>query len=65
MLKIGDYALHQKTGQIGQVFGYGHQLMDGIYLTTLKVRVSKNKGSRRYSRFMEDIHSRWVQAEAA
>jgi hypothetical protein len=62
MLNIGDYALHQKTGQIGQVFGYGHQLMDGIYQTTLKVRVRKNKGNRSHSRFMEDIHSRWVRA---
>ncbi len=54
MLNIGDYALHQITGQIGQVFGYGHQVIDGVYITTLKVRVSKHKGTRRQSRFVED-----------
>jgi hypothetical protein len=63
MLKIGDYALHQKTGQIGQVFGYGHQVMDGIYLTTLKVKVSKKKGTRRYKRFMEDVYTTWMPTQ--
>ncbi|MBE8999365.1 MULTISPECIES: hypothetical protein [unclassified Nostoc] len=64
MLHIGDYALHQRTGQIGQVFGYGHEVMDGVYITTLKVRVSKHKGTRRQSRFLEDAYSRWILAEA-
>ncbi|MBE8987176.1 hypothetical protein [Nostoc sp. LEGE 12450] len=64
MLNIGDYALHQRTGQIGQVFGYGHQVIDGVYITTLKVRVSKHKGTRRQSRFVEDAYSGWMLTEA-
>ncbi|MEH1970976.1 MULTISPECIES: hypothetical protein [unclassified Nostoc] len=65
MLNIGDYALHQRTGQIGQVFGYGHQVMDGVYITTLKVRVSKHKATSRQSRFIEDAYSTWTQTEEA
>ncbi|WP_017318429.1 hypothetical protein [Mastigocladopsis repens] len=63
MLNIGDYAQHQMTGQIGQVIGYGHQILHGVYLTTLKVRATNNKGSRNRSRFIEDVHSAWVLAE--
>ncbi|MBE9053560.1 hypothetical protein IQ243_24775 [Nostocales cyanobacterium LEGE 11386] len=63
MLNIGDYALHQKTGQVGQVLGYGHQVMNGTYITTLKVRLKNQSGTRRYRRFMEDIYTTWVLAE--
>ncbi|MFW9258071.1 hypothetical protein HUN01_33280 [Nostoc edaphicum CCNP1411] len=65
MLNIGDYALHQRTGQVGQVCGYGHQVMDGVYTTTLKVRVSKHKGTRRQSRFFEDAYSAWMLTKEA
>ncbi|WP_277883981.1 hypothetical protein [Nostoc sp. FACHB-888] len=39
MLNIGDYALHQQTGQFGQVIGYGHEIINGTYFTTLKVKL--------------------------
>ncbi|WP_138505261.1 hypothetical protein [Nostoc sp. PA-18-2419] len=64
MLNIGDYALHRKTGQVGQVLGYGHQLMDGVYVTTLKVRISKSQGTPRQSRFVEDTYSTWMLTQA-
>ncbi|MFN6535554.1 MAG: hypothetical protein RM021_004185 [Nostoc sp. EkiNYC01] len=60
MLNIGDYALHQRTGQVGQVLGYGHQLMDGVYITTLKVKMTKRQGTRRQSTFVEDAYSTWT-----
>lgn len=62
MFKIGDCVLHQKTGHFGKVVGYGHQILDSVYLPTLKVRVNRvadmNQGS-----FVEDLSSAWMQTE--
>ncbi|NMG10026.1 hypothetical protein [Brasilonema sp. UFV-L1] len=63
MLNIGDYAQHQITGQIGQVIGYGHQILHGVYLTTLKVRAINGQIVNNQSRFIEDVYSAWVLAE--
>jgi hypothetical protein len=65
MLNIGDYVRHQITGQIGQVIGYGHQILQGVYLTTLKVRASNSQGIDNQSKFIEDVYSEWVLAEPA
>ncbi|MBD2776139.1 hypothetical protein [Iningainema tapete] len=62
MLKIGDYAHHQTTGQVGQVVAYGHQVLDGVYQTTLTVRMNDNKDLIRRSTFIEDVYSVWVLA---
>lgn len=62
MLEIGDYARHQITGLVGQVVGYGHEVLHGVYVTTLKVRESVN-GSPDRSRFLEDVYSEWVRVE--
>lgn len=45
MLKIGDYAHHQTTGQVGQVVAYGHQVLDGVYQTTLESANERQQGS--------------------
>ncbi|MBH8572367.1 hypothetical protein I8752_04820 [Nostocaceae cyanobacterium CENA369] len=63
MLSIGDYALHQKTGQLGQVFGYGHQIINGAYFTTLKVMLTTYQGNDDRSRFVEDVYSTWSKAQ--
>ncbi|BAY09185.1 hypothetical protein [Calothrix sp. NIES-2098] len=63
MLQIGDNALHQTTGQIGQVCGYGHQLINGAYLTTLKVMLKKSQEDGSYSRFIEDLYSSWIKVK--
>jgi hypothetical protein len=65
MLNLRDDVPHQPTGHVGTVFGYGHQVMHGMYLTTLKVRVTKNKGTRRSSKFIEDIYTTWVSEDIA
>ncbi|NMG18920.1 hypothetical protein [Brasilonema bromeliae] len=64
MLNIGDYARHEITGQIGQVIGYGHQILHGVYLTTLKVRASNLQGVDNQKRFLEDVYSAWILAES-
>jgi hypothetical protein len=63
MLNIGDYVRHQITGQIGQVIGYGHQILNGVYLTTLKVRATNTQKIDSHSRFVEDVHFSWVLAQ--
>jgi hypothetical protein len=64
MLNIGDYAQHQITGQIGQVIGYGHQMLNGVFLTTVTVRVTNPK-EMGHSSFVEDVSSAWVLTEKA
>jgi hypothetical protein len=59
MLKIGDYAQHLKTGCVGQVIGYGHQILDSAYLPTLKVQIIRGK-ERIQERFLEDLASTWT-----
>ncbi|MBW4451730.1 MAG: hypothetical protein KME55_03055 [Nostoc indistinguendum CM1-VF10] len=63
MLNIGDYVLHQKIGQVGQVLGYGHQVMNGTYITTLKVRFRNQSETPGYRGFMEDVYTNWILAE--
>ena len=64
MLNIGDYAQHQITGQIGEVIGYGHQILHGVYLTTLKVQANNLQGVDNYEKFIEDVYSAWILAES-
>lgn len=59
MLNIGALVLQQKTGKIGQIFGYGHQIIDGVYLTTFKVKIVKDVEPNQKS-FVEDLSSEWI-----
>lgn len=60
MFNVEDYAVHLVTGCIGKVIGYGHQMIDGAYLPTLKVRVTQGTETTVGS-FVEDIHSAWQE----
>ena len=40
MLSVGDCAIHQKTGESGVVIGYGDEVVNNAYQTTLEVLVS-------------------------
>lgn len=61
MFNVGDYARHQSTGQLGQIVGYGHEIVDGVYLPTLKVQVVEAPGGEKS--FVEDLASVWQQQE--
>jgi hypothetical protein len=63
MLKVGEYVQHQITGQVGIVIGYGHEVLRGVYITTLKVRAFENNESPNHSRFVEDVYSAWISTE--
>ena len=61
MFSIGEYVLHQKTGHIGKVMGYGHEILNGVYTTTLKVLVDYAETSGKRGVVEEDLYSAWVK----
>lgn len=61
MFGIGEYVLHQKTGHIGKVIGYGHEILNGVYITTLKVLVDYAETSGKRGVVEEDLYSAWVK----
>ena len=63
MAKIGDVVLHKTTKQSGKVVGYGHQIVSGVYLPTLTVRVLEGTGINPGS-FVEDLSSEWLPIES-
>ncbi len=62
MLNVGDYALHKITGKLGQVVAHGHEMIDSVYLPTLKVEVV-NDTEVNHKTFVEDVTSEWVLVE--
>jgi hypothetical protein len=59
MIIVNDYAFHQKTGLIGRVIGYGHQLVNDTYSLTLKVLVRESDREDKKYVVMEDEVSTW------
>lgn len=62
MFALEDFVLHQPTGRLGKVIGYGHQILNGVYMTTLKVLVSEASDCEKKSFVEEDLYSAWTQA---
>jgi hypothetical protein len=63
MSNIGDYVQHEKTRQCGKVIGYGHQILNSVYLPTLIVRVVSTDGVERRGFIEEDVSSVWMRLE--
>lgn len=61
MFSIDEYVLNQKTGHIGKVVGYGHQIRNNVYMTTLKVLVSEAGDTLKHMIVEEDLYSAWVK----
>lgn len=53
---IGDRVQHKKSGNLGEVLGHGHRIVDGAYLPTLKVRVDLGT---KIKTIVEDLSSEW------
>ncbi|MBW4564701.1 MAG: hypothetical protein KME32_26980 [Mojavia pulchra JT2-VF2] len=62
MVAIGDYVLNQKTGHLGKVIGYSHQIINNVYTTTLQVLVAEAANSHKV---VEDVITEWKQWSAA
>lgn len=65
MFNLGDYVLNQKTGHLGKVIGYGHQIMNDVFTTTLKVLVHEATNSQKKELVVEDVISAWTQGSPA
>lgn len=65
MLNIGDYVLSQKTGHIGKVIGYGHQILENTYTSTLKVLVDRTPDFSKKAVVEEDVYSAWIAWQGA
>lgn len=61
MFNIGDRVFNQKTGHIGKVIGYGHQMLKIGYTSTLKVLVAKGQIPGKAVAVEEDLYSAWSQ----
>lgn len=60
MFNIGELVMNRKTGLVGTVCSYGHQIVDSVYFSTLIVQVRETTGAKRSS-FVEDLSSEWIQ----
>jgi hypothetical protein len=58
MFQIGEHVLHQQTGQVGAVSGYGYQLLNGTAMTTIKVLITHVDEIGKHQ-FVEDVYSAW------
>ncbi len=61
MFNVGDYVVNQRTGHLGQVIGYGHQILDVGYMPTVKVLVAESTTSKKRGFVEEDLYAVWVQ----
>lgn len=60
MFNIGDYVQNQTTKNFGKVIGYGHQILDSGFVTTLKVFVESTANSSHKGFVEEDVYSAWT-----
>lgn len=61
---IGNFVIHQATQEWGKVIGYGHQLIEGVYHSTLKVQILSFP-TRESFLTKEDIVSQWAELSQA
>lgn len=61
MFSIGEQVFNRKTGNIGKVIGYGHEVLDIGYTPTLKVLIARVKNSGSRGAVEEDLYSNWDQ----
>jgi hypothetical protein len=59
MLNIGDYVIHKTTGNCGQIVAHGHDIVNSVYLPTLKVEIV-DKTAMNPRTFVEDVTSNWM-----
>ncbi|AFY90505.1 MULTISPECIES: hypothetical protein [Chroococcidiopsis] len=62
MFQVGDRVIHHASGQSGNVIGYGHQIIDGVYQPTLIVRVVRDRELGQTG-VVEDLSANWIPSE--
>jgi len=62
MFNLDDYVSHKLSGYLGKVVAYGHQMVDGAYLPTIRVRIY-NQLTTSQLMFVEDLVPLWERVE--
>jgi len=62
MFNLDDYVSHKLSGYIGKVVAYGHQMVDGTYLPTIRVRIHNHLTTSQLM-FVEDIVGLWERVD--
>lgn len=62
MFNLDDYVSHKLSGYIGKVVAYGHQMVDGAYQPTIRVKVT-NHLTTSQTTFIEDLATLWERVE--
>lgn len=57
MFTIDEPVINQKTGQLGKVIGYGHQIINNVYTVTLKVLVAEPASANKVLVVEDAIHA--------
>jgi hypothetical protein len=57
MFTINEPVINQKTGQLGKVIGYGHQIINNVYTVTLKVLVAEPANANKVLVVEDPIHA--------
>ena len=65
MFSIDERVINQKTGQLGKVIGYEHELINNLYTVTLKVLVAESSNPLKKVSVVEDIISAWKPCSIA
>ncbi|GAB4231966.1 MAG: hypothetical protein Kow0049_14570 [Stanieria sp.] len=60
MFNISDRVQHKTTGEVGIVIGYGHQIVNDFYLTTIIVRLLNPSVTES---IVEDLYTDWLAWE--
>ena len=61
MFNVGEFVQNQKTGHLGKVIGYDHQVINNVYTTTLKVLVSQAENTKKRGFVVEDLLTAWTR----
>lgn len=61
MFSLGAEVKNQKTGTVGKIIGYGHEIVNGVYLPTLKVLAAKALNYNKQNIVEEDLYSVWSE----
>jgi hypothetical protein len=57
MFTIDEPVINQKTGQLGKVIGYGHQIINNVYTVTLMVLVAQPANGNKVLVVEDPIHA--------
>ncbi len=59
MFSIDERVINEKTGQLGKLIGYGHEIINNVYTVTLKVLIAESVNPLNKVFVVEDIISAW------